>query len=76
MSNERINPLAGQPAPRQMLVNIARLITAYYSRRPDPAIAEQKVSFGTSGHRGNPLLYGFNEWHVLAISQEIGRAHV
>ena len=71
VSNERINPLAGQPAPRQMLVNVARLITAYYSLRPDPAIAEQKVSFGTSGHRGNPLLYGFNEWHVLAISQAI-----
>jgi len=71
VSNERINPMAGQPAPRQMLVNVARLITAYYSHRPDPAIAEQKVAFGTSGHRGNPFLYGFNEWHVLSISQAI-----
>src|ERR1700676_1494904 len=54
-----------------MLVNVSRLITAYYSHRPDPAIAEQKVTFGTSGHRGCPFQYSFNEWHVLAISQAI-----
>ena len=54
-----------------MLVNVSRLITAYYSHRPDPAIAEQKVSFGTSGHRGCPFQNSFNEWHVLAISQAI-----
>jgi phosphoglucomutase len=71
VSNERINALAGKPAPRQILVNIPRLITAYYSNQPDPRIAEQRVTFGTSGHRGNPLLNGFNEWHVLAISQAI-----
>ncbi|MGC2460608.1 MAG: phosphoglucomutase (alpha-D-glucose-1,6-bisphosphate-dependent) [Steroidobacteraceae bacterium] len=71
MSNERINSLAGQPAPRQMLVNVPRLITAYYTNRPDPGIAEQKVTFGTSGHRGCPFQNGFNEWHVLAISQAI-----
>ncbi|HEX2789043.1 MAG TPA: phosphoglucomutase (alpha-D-glucose-1,6-bisphosphate-dependent) [Steroidobacteraceae bacterium] len=71
MSNERINALAGKPAPRQLLVNVSRLITAYYSNRPDPAIAEQRVTFGTSGHRGNPFHNGFNEWHVLAISQAI-----
>ena len=71
MSNERINALAGKPAPRQILVNIPRLITAYYSNQPDPRIAEQRVAFGTSGHRGNPFLNGFNEWHVLAISQAI-----
>ncbi len=71
MSNERISPLAGKPAPRQLLVNVPRLITAYYSNQPDPHIAQQRVAFGTSGHRGNPFLYGFNEWHVLAISQAI-----
>ncbi|HLN48441.1 MAG: phosphoglucomutase (alpha-D-glucose-1,6-bisphosphate-dependent) [Steroidobacteraceae bacterium] len=71
MSNERINPLAGQPASRQMLVNVPRLITAYYTNRPDPGIAEQKVTFGTSGHRGCPFQNSFNEWHVLAISQAI-----
>src|ERR1700676_1573503 len=54
-----------------MLVNVSRLITAYYSHRPDPAIAEQRVSFGTSGHRGCPFQNSFNEWHVLAISQAI-----
>ena len=71
MSNERINALAGKPAPREMLVNIPRLITAYYSNQPDPRIAEQRVTFGTSGHRGSPFLNSFNEWHVLAISQAI-----
>ena len=71
VSNERISSLAGQPAPRQMLVNVSRLITAYYTGRPDPAIAAQQVSFGTSGHRGSSLLNSFNEWHVLAISQAI-----
>ncbi len=71
MTNERISPLAGQPAPRQMLVNVPRLITAYYTGRPDAQVAEQKVSFGTSGHRGSSLQNSFNEWHVLAISQAI-----
>ncbi len=71
MSNERISPLAGKPAPRQMLVNVPRLITAYYAGRPDPQVAGQKVSFGTSGHRGSSLQNSFNEWHVLAISQAI-----
>src|ERR1700685_172236 len=71
MSNEQINPLAGQPAPRQILVNVSRVITAYYSNRPGPGIAEQKVAFGTSGHRGSSFQNSFNEWHVLAISQAI-----
>jgi phosphoglucomutase len=71
MSNERLSPLAGKPAPPDLLVNIPRLITAYYSNRPDPAIAEQLVAFGTSGHRGTPFHNSFNEWHVLAISQAI-----
>jgi phosphoglucomutase len=66
-----INPLAGQPAPAASLVNVPRLITAYYSERPDPAIAAQRVAFGTSGHRGSSFELGFNELHVLAISQAI-----
>jgi len=67
----RVNPLAGQPAPAASLVDVPRLITAYYSERPDPAIAAQRVAFGTSGHRGCSFDLGFNELHVLAISQAI-----
>jgi phosphoglucomutase len=66
-----VNPLAGQPAPAAVLVDVPRLITAYYSERPDPSIASQRVAFGTSGHRGNSFDVGFNEAHVLAISQAI-----
>jgi phosphoglucomutase len=69
--NPRINPLAGKPAPAASLVDIPRLITAYYSERPDPGIAAQRVAFGTSGHRGSSFELGFNEFHVLAISQAI-----
>src|SRR2546421_6707842 len=58
------------PAPSQ-LVNVARLVTAYYARRPDPSVREQKVAFGTSGHRGSALDAAFNEWHILATSQAI-----
>src|SRR5258708_10260864 len=54
-----------------MLVNVPNLVTAYYTRVPDPAVPEQRVSFGTSGHRGSSLKNGFNEWHILAISQAI-----
>ena len=66
-----INPLAGKPAPRSLLVDVPRLVTAYYTGRPDPAEAAQRVSFGTSGHRGSSLDDSFNEAHVLAISQAI-----
>jgi phosphoglucomutase len=66
-----ISPAAGQPAQPSDLVNVARLVTAYYSERPDPAIAAQRVSFGTSGHRGSALNRAFNEWHILAITQAI-----
>jgi phosphoglucomutase len=66
-----INPLAGKLAPHEMLVNVPRLITSYYSETPDPQIPEQRVSFGTSGHRGSPFERSFNEWHVLAITQAI-----
>jgi phosphoglucomutase len=67
----KINPLAGKPAPASSLVDIPRLITAYYSERPDPAVAAQRVAFGTSGHRGSSFDVSFNEFHVLAISQAI-----
>ena len=54
-----------------MLVNVPRLVTAYYTEQPDPAVAEQRVAFGTSGHRGSSFKKAFNEWHILAISQAI-----
>lgn len=66
-----MNPLAGTaPTPGQ-LINVPRLITAYYENRPDPSIPTQRVSFGTSGHRGSAFTSGFNEWHVLATTQAI-----
>ena len=67
----KISPLAGKPAPPAMLVNIAKLVTAYYSEAPDPSIPLQRVAFGTSGHRGSAFDKTFNEAHVLAISQAI-----
>ncbi len=69
--NPRINPGAGQAAPAASLVDVPRLITAYFSERPDPSVAAQRVSFGTSGHRGSSFDTSFNEFHVLAISQAI-----
>lgn len=66
-----LNPNAGKPAPIESLVNIPKLITAYYTEIPDIAFAEQKVLFGTSGHRGCPFAKGFNERHILAITQAI-----
>jgi phosphoglucomutase len=66
-----VNAGAGLPAPAAMLVDVPRLITAYYTERPDPAIAAQRVAFGTSGHRGTSFDVGFNEGHVLSISQAI-----
>ena len=66
-----INPLAGKLPPEEILVNVAKLVTAYYSEVPDPAIAAQRVAFGTSGHRGNSFNKSFNEAHVVAISQAI-----
>ncbi|GAB4059581.1 phosphoglucomutase (alpha-D-glucose-1,6-bisphosphate-dependent) [Uliginosibacterium sediminicola] len=65
------NPLAGKPAPYALLVDLPKLLTAYYSQQPDVAISTQRVAFGTSGHRGSALHASFNEWHVLAISQAI-----
>ncbi|MCR4299367.1 MAG: phosphoglucomutase (alpha-D-glucose-1,6-bisphosphate-dependent) [Gallionella sp.] len=66
-----VSPLAGKPATPAMLVNVPRLITAYYSNMPDAAIPAQRVAFGTSGHRGSAFETSFNEWHVLAITQAI-----
>ena len=66
-----ISPLAGKPAPSSLLVNVPRLMTAYFTLVPDPAIAAQRVSFGTSGHRGSAFASAFNEAHVLAITQAI-----
>ncbi|MGP8246022.1 MAG: phosphoglucomutase (alpha-D-glucose-1,6-bisphosphate-dependent) [Bryobacteraceae bacterium] len=61
----------GQPPPPDMLVDVARLVTAYYTGKPDPAVPAQRVSFGTSGHRGSSFECGFNENHILAITQAI-----
>ncbi|MEP7298226.1 MAG: phosphoglucomutase (alpha-D-glucose-1,6-bisphosphate-dependent) [Burkholderiales bacterium] len=66
-----ISPLAGKPAPRSLLVDVPRLVTAYYTGIPDPSMPAQRVAFGTSGHRGSSFDGSFNEWHVLAITQAI-----
>lgn len=65
------NPLAGKLAPASMLVNVPRLVTAYFTGVPDPKIASQRVSFGTSGHRGSAFDCAFNEAHILAIAQAV-----
>jgi phosphoglucomutase len=69
-----ISPLAGLPPPPEILVDVPRLITAYYTELPDPAVAEQRVAFGTSGHRGSSFLRSFNEAHILAITEAICRS--
>jgi phosphoglucomutase len=66
-----ISPLAGKPAPKEMLVDVARLEREYFERRPDLSDPNQLVSFGTSGHRGTPLSGTFTEAHILAITQAI-----
>ena len=66
-----INPQAGKPATPAQLVNVPQLISSYYVNTPDITLASQRVSFGTSGHRGNSLDISFNEWHILAITQAI-----
>jgi phosphoglucomutase len=60
-----VSPLAGKPAEASTLVDVAKLITAYYTGLPDPSVPEQRVSFGTSGHRGSSLKNSFNESHIL-----------
>jgi phosphoglucomutase len=67
----KVNKLAGKPAPRSLLPDISRLLAAYHDLRPDPSVPGQRVSFGTSGHRGSSLELSFNENHILAICQAI-----
>ena len=66
-----IHPLAGKSAPQSVRANIPRLVSAYYTHKPDPAAPTQQVVFGTSGHRGSSLKSSFNEDHILAVSQAI-----
>src|SRR6476619_4675916 len=66
-----ISPLAGRPAPKELLVDLTRLEQEYYERRPDLGNPNQLVNFGTSGHRGSPLHGSFTESHILAITQAI-----
>ncbi len=68
-----VSPLAGQSAPASVLIDVSKLVSAYHTDVPDPAIAAQRVAFGTSGHRGSAFDRSFNEWHVLAITQAICR---
>src|SRR4030095_14848181 len=71
LSHMPISPLAGKPAPKELLVDLSQLEHEYYERRPDLGKLNQMVSFGTSGHRGSPLNGSFTEAHILAISQAI-----
>jgi phosphoglucomutase len=66
-----VHPLAGKPAPRDVLVDVAKLRRLYFDERPDPDVPEQRVAFGTSGHRGSSLRRAFNEAHILAVTQAI-----
>jgi phosphoglucomutase len=66
-----ISPLAGKPAEPALLINVPRLVTAYYTEQPDSSVRAQRVMFGTSGHRGSSLENSFNEAHILAITQAI-----
>ncbi|HMA95206.1 MAG TPA: phosphoglucomutase (alpha-D-glucose-1,6-bisphosphate-dependent) [Polyangiaceae bacterium] len=66
-----LSPFAGKPAPNSILVNVPRLVAAYFALTPDPSVAAQRVSFGTSGHRGSALNGSFNEAHILATAQAI-----
>jgi phosphoglucomutase len=68
---DEVSSLAGKPVEPSMLVNVAQLVTAYFTGRPDPKIPSQRVAFGTSGHRGSAFDNAFNEAHILAISQAI-----
>ena len=67
----QISPLAGKPASQSSLIDVAKLVTAYYEIKPDPTLSAQRIVFGTSGHRGSAFDASFNEQHVLAITQAI-----
>jgi len=69
--SQRFSPLAGKPAPSSVLVDVAQLLAAYADLQPDPAVAAQRVAFGTSGHRGSSFERSFNRAHILAITQAI-----
>ncbi|MFZ5448271.1 MAG: phosphoglucomutase (alpha-D-glucose-1,6-bisphosphate-dependent) [Thermodesulfobacteriota bacterium] len=66
-----VSPLAGKPAEPAILINVPKLVTAYYTEQPDPSVPAQRVAFGTSGHRGSSLDIAFNEAHILAMTQAI-----
>jgi phosphoglucomutase len=68
----KLSPLAGKPAGPEMLADVPKLVTAYYTEAPDLSVPAQRVAFGTSGHRGSALENAFNERHILAIAQAIG----
>jgi phosphoglucomutase len=68
---EIVSPLAGKPVPAALLVNVPRLVTAYFALEPDPTIPAQRVAFGTSGHRGSAYAAAFNEMHIAAIAQAV-----
>ena len=67
----KVSPLAGKPADPSILIDVSKLVAAYYSGQPDPSVPAQRVAFGTSGHRGCSLDNSFNEAHILAITQAI-----
>src|SRR5208282_1939489 len=67
----KVSPLAGKPAEESMLIDVPKLLAAYYAGQPDPSVPAQRVVFGTSGHRGCSLDNSFNEAHILAIAQAI-----
>ena len=69
--DEKISPLAGKPAPAEILIDVNKLLDDYYTLHPDPANSLQKISFGTSGHRGSSSISTFNEDHILAVSQAV-----
>src|SRR5687767_704495 len=66
-----VSPLAGKPPPKELLIDVDALTRAYFERRPDASRPEQRVSFGTSGHRGSPLDSTFNEAHIVAVTQAV-----
>ena len=66
-----VSPKAGKPADPSILIDVSKLVTAYYTGRPDSSVAAQRVAFGTSGHRGCSFENSFNEAHILAITQAI-----
>lgn len=68
---QKTSPLAGKPAPASVLIDIPKLLASYHDRKPDPSVLGERVTFGTSGHRGTSTSGSFNENHVLAITQAI-----